>query len=90
MRQDGGSHPADESGYLGSPSENVLTDIPNALKQYKVRIEEEGKALLFEEEKSTLNDILKAIQAEDIVIERIDLDPTTLEDVFANMTRSTV
>jgi len=69
---------------------NVLTDIPNTLKQYKVRIEDEGKALLFEEEKSTLNDILKAIQAEDIVIERIDLDPTTLEDVFANMTGTAV
>jgi ABC-2 type transport system ATP-binding protein len=67
-----------------------LREIPTGLKQYKVRIEENGKSLLFEEEKATLNDILKAIQSEGIVIERIDLDPATLEDVFTDMTKVSV
>jgi len=64
-----------------------LEQLPAALQKYRVSIKDGGKMLVFQEEKKTLDDILKTIQNENIHIDRIQLDPTTLEDVFANLTR---
>jgi len=65
---------------------DTLVKVPDSLSHYKVSLAEEGKLLSFREDRKTLNEILKKIQEENIYIERIDLDPTTLEDVFANVT----
>jgi len=67
--------------------QDAISELPSSLKKFKVTTQEEGKVLLFQEEKSTLNDILKTIHQENLVIERIELNPTTLEDVFADMTK---
>ncbi len=69
--------------------ESIQT-LPEKIQKYDVTLQEDGKHLVFREEKSTLNDILKAIQSENIFIERIELDPATLEDVFAHLTKANI
>jgi len=63
-----------------------ITEVPKNLQKYDVSIQEDGKHLVFREEKETLNTILKKIQDAKLYIERIEIDPVTLEDVFRDLT----
>ena len=58
------------------------------LKRFNLTVKEDGKLLLFRESRLQLNAILKVIHNTSLEIEHVEIEKTTLEDVFTDLTRS--
>ncbi len=76
----------DHDMLLIRPRERIFS-LPQSFEKFHLLIKEEGTLLLFKEHKSRLNEILKVLHEENIEVESIETEKTTLEDVFASITR---
>jgi|TARA_Y100000310_G_scaffold110435_1_gene108837 ABC-2 type transport system ATP-binding protein len=64
---------------------DTLRNIPKNLKKYNCKID--NRNIIFLEDKSKVNEILKAVEKNKLKIDDINIESSSLEDIFINMVR---
>jgi len=65
---------------------NEINSIPKEIKRYNVKID--GKNLIFLEDKIKINEILKDIEKSNLKIVDVNIDSSSLEDIFVDMVKN--
>ena len=65
--------------------EKELKVLPQDIKKYNHKVE--GKNIIFFEDKIKVNEILKIIEKNNLKISDVNIDSSSLEDIFIEMVR---
>jgi len=63
--------------------EKEITNVPQDIKRYNHKID--GRNIIFLEDKVKVNEILKVIEKNNLKISDVDIESSSLEDIFIEM-----